>query len=59
MRGRSGKGCVRGGKFMNYLEIMVKQYTAEALEREFKTVARVRIRGKERGKQEYAGDAGY
>ena len=29
------------------------------LEKEFKTVARSRIRGKERGKQEYAGDAGY
>jgi len=40
---------------------MVKKnkYTAKQIEEDFKEVARVRIRGKERGKQEYAGDAGY
>lgn len=35
------------------------KYNAKQIEEDFKEVARIRIRGKERGKKEYSGDAGY
>jgi hypothetical protein len=39
--------------------VIKNKYNAKRIEEEFKEVARARIRGKERGRQEYAGDAGY